>query len=233
MKKQLLTMYLSFGILLLSMGETLADEGTEDHEHFFEYNTPVMPFENDIFFPNIGDIDAPIMVEFFYNYDCVSCNEISNFLLQRQEKNNDSRITFHPIPQDNKEFEIAMLEVLSFTEGRSIFEAIHQSLMMNLDKENFSLQFTLGEIYQFNPSLALNLFDKFKNESAFRLGLDMSAEIAKRAGVKKLPTLIINNVIIDDTDNLEELERLIIIEKTKVLQEKLEQTTRELSKNPL
>ena len=204
----------------------LSNASAEVSDDFFIYNKPQVPFENEIFFPALGSLDSFVMIEFFYNYDCTLCSKISETLSNRLEEKKDIRITFHPIPQNKKEYEVALLEHLSFTEGRGVFKTIHSNVMKNINLNEFSLQFTLQEIYAMDQHLGIRLFEKFQNEDKFRLGLDMSVEIAQKANVKKLPTLIINNNIIEIENEaaLKRIEEIIILEKSKILQEQIQKT---------
>ena len=196
---------------------------SEVSEDFYGYNKPVIPYENEIFFPSMGDIESYVMIDFFYNYDCMECKEVSKFLTERVNDKKDIRVIFHPIPQNEKEYEIALLEHISFTEGKNLFSNIHQNIMNNVVVEEFSLKYTLQEIYSINQELAVNLFDKFANEKKYNLGLNMSNEIARKADVKSLPTLIINNKIFEISKNVDfkKIEEVIILEKARVIQEEL------------
>jgi hypothetical protein len=177
-----------------------AEENSSIPDNFFSKNNinnerATNGYENQLFFPYIGDVNKLVAVEIFYNKDCGdACNNIINNALKLQRERNDFIIYFHPIVLSESDYEAAIIEHISFSISPELFLKNHM-LAYRENRENITMD-TINSID--NDLIKKEFISKLNNEKKYSIGLKVNEELVRGLKIQTLPAILINDYLVQE-----------------------------------
>lgn len=196
---------------LLASAETAGLGGTELPEDFFgkseSMEAPVghNPEPGFPIFPRVGNLQAPVSIEYFYSSDCESCADASRALFTLLSQGEDVNVTFHGVGTSEEAYVDAIGEVVLFSIEPKLFELFHFGSMMAFDQGKTLNSVTfMGEIAA-QAGQGDVLRARMEHYEEWTASLTLNSEILSALEAENLPVFVINDVKYEGFASLEDL----------------------------
>lgn len=209
--KILLSAVASAALGLPASAETAGYGGTDLPEDFFGKSESMAvpvgrnPEPGFPIFPRVGNLIAPVSIEYFYSSDCESCADASRALFTLLSQGEDINVTFHGVGTSEEAYVDAIGEVVLFSIEPKLFELFHFGSMMALDQGKTLNSVTfMGEIAA-QAGQGDVLQARMEHYEEWTASLTLNSEILSSLEAANLPVFVINDVKYEGFASLEDL----------------------------